>query len=541
MNLTVYFIAVSIVLPCAFVWRRAVGLCLSVAAFLFPCALYAWADVPFRTFCWSWALPLAAVQLMAIPLFRFVYVRFSRWSNGWSKFTMEIEDTNGHLHYVKGIDRGTYINGGSGSGKTASCNLAYAKHAARFAMPVLIHDLKKYELSETLYPVFCDADIPYRVFALFDPERSVRVNPIAPAYLPDEASLRARVKSFILAAQGRESSDSTADFFNNAASSLLEALIWYLRSYEPAYCHLPFVAAILSSPENLHGTVDGRRKPFGKLENMLRSDPQVYSMAAAFFQGAGNADTTGNILQTLVLALNTINTDAGFFLLSDNEIDLRINAPGSCSAFALVNDPKNSTAYAPILAMIADATLTMMSERGGVPAGVLLDEAPELPILRVQNFMATLRSLGIWIVYTTQDMSQIQRTQGGKEYNMRTVLSNLAHQFFGRTSSEQTARYYEALMPQVDKVERSYSSSPNGSSTTRRKVKRPLYERSAFYDLRQGEFVYFHGKVERFRFRYDPSERVLPPAVRAMDAAGMHAVAADIRQAAADFMNRFNR
>ena len=142
-------------------------------------------------------------------------------------------------------------------------------------------------------------------------------------------------------------------------------------------------------------------------------------MAAAFFQGTGNADTTSNILQTLILALNTINTDAGFYLLSDNEINLRINAPGSKIGLGLVNDPRNTTAYAPILAMIADATLTMMSERGGVPAVALLDEAPELPLLRVQNYMATLRSLGICIVYTTQDLSQIQRTQGGKEYNQR--------------------------------------------------------------------------------------------------------------------------
>lgn len=246
-------------------------------------------------------------------------------------------------------------------------------------------------------------------------------------------------------------------------------------------------------------------------------------------------------MQTLILALNTVNTDAGFFLLSDNEVDLRINAPGSCSVLALVNDPKNSTAYAPVLAMIADAVLTMMSERGGVPAGALLDEAPELPILRVQNFMATLRSLGIWIVYTTQDLSQIQRTQGGKEYNMRTVLSNMAHQFFGRTSLEQTAKYYEALMPQVDKVERSYSSSPSGSSTTRRTVKKPLYERAEFYSLEQGEFVYFHGKVERFRFKYDKPCGELPPVVRAMDAAKMHAIASEIRQKAADFMNTFNR
>lgn len=541
MNLFGCFILVSALLPVVRIWKRPIGIFLSVAVVALPCVVYLWVGVPLRTFCWSWALPLFAGQCLLVPAARFLYVRISRLLNGWSKFTLEIEDSDGHLHYVKGINRGTYVNGGSGSGKTASCNLAYARHAARFAMPVLVHDLKKYELSETLYPVFRSAGIPYRAFALFDPERSVRVNPIAPKYLPDEASLRARVKSFILAVQGRESSDSTADFFNNAASSLLEALIWYLKKYCPECCHLPFVTSILSDPENLHGTVGGRRKQFGKLENMLRSDPQVYSMAAAFFQGSGNVDTTGNILQTLILALNTVNTDAGFFLLSDNEVDLRINAPGSRSVLALVNDPKNSTAYAPVLAMVADAVLTMMSERGGVPAGALLDEAPELPILRVQNFMATLRSLGIWIVYTTQDLSQIQRTQGGKEYNMRTVLSNMAHQFFGRTSLEQTAKYYEALMPQVDKVERSYSSSSSGSSTTRRTVKKPLYERAEFYSLEQGEFVYFHGKVERFRFKYDKPAGELPPAIRAMDAAKMHAIASEIRQQAADFMNTFNR
>lgn len=539
MSLTGCVIAVAVVVPMAWIWRRPLGGMLLCGVFVVPAVIYLWAGLPLRTYVWSWALPLGAGLCVSMPAMRWAYVRFSRLLHGWGKFTLEIEDDARHLHYVRGINQGTYINGGSGSGKTASCNMAYARHAARFGMSLLVHDLKKYELSEVLYPVFRNAGIPYYVFALFDPERSVRVNPIAPEYLPDEASLRARVKSFVLAVQGRESSDSTSDFFNNAASSLLEALIWYLKKYCPENCHLPFVMSILDNPENLHLIQGGRRIPFGKLQRMLSSDAQVYSMAAAFFQGAGNVDTTSNILQTLILALNTINTDAGFFLLSENAVDLRINAPGNKLTLGLVNDPKNSMAYAPILAMIADAALTMMSERGGEPAGALLDEAPELPILRVQNFMATLRSLGIWIVYTTQDLSQIQRTQGGKEYNLRTVLSNLAHQFLGRTSLEQTAKYCEGMMPQVDKVERTYSSSSNGSTTTRRTVRKPLYERSEFYRLKQGEFVYFHGKVERFRFRYFETEKCLPPKLRSMDVERMHLLSEEIRLAAAAFMSSF--
>lgn len=536
-----YLLAVSIFLPALLhVWRRAVGILLGVLALTGAAGVYLWAGLSLRTYAWSWAIPLLVGYIILFPLIRRLYVVMSRKLHGWSVFTLEIEDDKGHLHYVKGINQGTYINGGSGSGKTASCNVAYARHAAHFGMSVLLHDLKKYELSESLYPIFRDAGIPYHVFALFDPERSVRINPIAPEYIPDEASLRSRVKSFIMAVQGRESDSSTSDFFNNSASSLLEALIWYLKRYAPEHCHLPFVMSLLNNPEHLQLTNGRKVEPFGRLERMLKADPQVYSMAASFFQGTGNADTTSNILQTLILALNTINTDTGFFLLSANDINLRINAPGSKISLGLVNDPRNSTAYAPILAMIADATLTMMSERGGAPAIALLDEAPELPLLRVQNYMATLRSLGISIVYTTQDLSQIQRTQGGKEYNQRTVLSNLAHQFLGRTSLEQTAKYCEGLMPRVNRIERSYSTSSNGSSTTRRTVKKPLYECSEFYSLAQGEFVYFHGKVERFRFRYNPTAKALPPAVRSLDIPQMQALAAQIREEAATFMTQFN-
>lgn len=525
--------------PLAALWRRAGGIVCAVLVLAASGFLYFRAGLSLRTYAWSCALPLVAAYLVLFPLMRKLYVRVCRRLHGWSRFTLEIEDDKGHLHYVKGINQGTYVNGGSGSGKTASCNVAYARHAAHFGMSVLVHDLKKYELSEVLYPIFRDAGIPYHVFALFDPERSVRLNPIAPGYIPEEASLRSRVKSFVSAVQGRESDSSTSDFFNNSASSLLEALIWYLKRYAPEHCHLPFVMSILNDPEHLRLQEGRRVEPFGRLERMLKADPQVYSMAAAFFQGTGNADTTGNILQTLILALNTINTDSAFYLLSGSDLDLRLNAPGSTVGLGLVNDPRNATAYSPILAMTADAVLTMMSERGGAPAVALLDEAPELPLLRVQNYMATLRSLGISIVYTTQDLSQIQRTQGGKEYNQRTVLSNLAHQFLGRTSLEQTAKYCEGLMPRVDRIERSYSSSPNGGSTTRRTVKRPMYESSEFYSLRQGEFVYFHGRVERFHFRYNPPAAEQLPKIRDLSASQLRDVAGQIRRDAAAFMNRF--
>ncbi|OKZ42549.1 MAG: hypothetical protein BHV68_06315 [Bacteroidales bacterium 43_8] len=298
--------------------------------------------------------------------------------------------------------------------------------------------------------------------------------------------------------------------------------------------------SIINDPDNLHLKEGKKVIPFGRLKKMLGRDPQVSSMASVFFQGADNPETTSNILQTVILALNTINTDAGFFLLSGNDIDLRINRPGNCEALALVNEPKNSSSNAPILAMIADAGLLMMGDQDNDYAVALLDEAAELPSPRVQNYMAYLRSLHVCVVYTTQDLSQIQRTQGGKEFNQRTVLSNLAHQFFGRTRTEQTAKYYEGLMPRIVKTEKSYSSSSNGTTVTSRGVKQPRYIASDFYLLKKGEFVYFYGDVKRFRFKHISGKKELPPKIRSMDRAALHEIAVRIRREANEFMQSFN-
>ena len=190
--------------------------------------------------------------------------------------------------------------------------------------------------------------------------------------------------------------------------------------------------------------------------------------------------------------------------------------------------------------MIADAGLLMMGDQDNDYAVALLDEAAELPSPRVQNYMAYLRSLHVCVVYTTQDLSQIQRPQGGKEFNQRTVLSNLAHQFFGRTRTEQTAKYYEGLMPRIVKTEKSYSSSSNGTTVTSRGVKQPRYIASDFYLLKKGEFVYFYGDVKRFRFKHISGKKELPPKIRSMDRAALHEIAVRIRREANEFMQSFN-
>ena len=109
MTLLGWFLLTAVLIPLLYLWRRPAGILAGLAALLAPGGLYLWAGLSLRTYAWSWALPLLAGQCLLIPLSRFLYVRLCRLFNGWSKFTLEIEDSNGHLHYVKGINQGTAV------------------------------------------------------------------------------------------------------------------------------------------------------------------------------------------------------------------------------------------------------------------------------------------------------------------------------------------------------------------------------------------------------------------------------------------------
>ena len=131
MTLLGWFLLTAVLIPLLYLWRRPAGILAGLAALLAPGGLYLWAGLSLRTYAWSWALPLLAGQCLLIPLSRFLYVRFCRLFNGWSKFTLEIEDSNGHLHYVKGINQGTYINGGQRQDRELQYGLCPARRAVR--------------------------------------------------------------------------------------------------------------------------------------------------------------------------------------------------------------------------------------------------------------------------------------------------------------------------------------------------------------------------------------------------------------------------
>ena len=111
MNLLEYLAIAAALLPVLYIWCKPLGVCAILLGFMVPGYIYVWAGLEIVTYLWSWALPLAAGLIVLIPTYRWVYIRVSRCVNGWSKLTMEVEDSRGHVHYIKRIDDQTYING----------------------------------------------------------------------------------------------------------------------------------------------------------------------------------------------------------------------------------------------------------------------------------------------------------------------------------------------------------------------------------------------------------------------------------------------
>ncbi|SKB98540.1 hypothetical protein SAMN05660903_03633 [Salegentibacter salinarum] len=98
-----------------------------------------------------------------------------------------------------------------------------------------------------------------------------------------------------------------------------------------------------------------------------------------------------------------ITTRKIFFCLSANEISLDLNNPKNPCVVTIVNNPKNETAYSPVIAMIIHTVLRQMSVRNLERAFVLMEEAPTIRLLlNMHRVPSTFRSYDIATLYILQ-------------------------------------------------------------------------------------------------------------------------------------------
>ena len=408
--------------------------------------------------------------------------------------------TSGKDFKIANIERGASVIGSAGSGKTESVVYGFLKHFQQYNFCGVIHDYKDFEITEMACPLWKDQKVPLKIVS-FGPIYH-RVNPIAPRYLPDEESVNeiARVLMENLLEQKEQYASGTTRFFNDAVEGILCGMIWNLKTHHPKLCTLPHLIALY------------QRMNSDQLIEFLSSDITSRAMADAFISGIDSERQTAAVKSTLANAFKKITTRKIFFCLSGHDISLDLNNPKNPAVVTIVNNPKNESAYSPVIAMILHTVIKQMSVRDRKSAFILMEEAPTIRLLHMHRVPATLRSYDIATLYILQDKIQNDLLYGEKA--SKAILANLSYQFFGKVNDPVTAAYYEKFFELVKRDTVSISKGEGLNFDTRiTKTKREVSKLRAdlFFRLKPGEFVaYADGKEKKVQFKYPNIQKDLP-------------------------------
>jgi hypothetical protein len=394
--------------------------------------------------------------------------------------------------------RGILATGGAGSGKTESVAMQVLVNGAEKNFTGLIYDFKFPTLAE-------DAEIMYRAknspikrfFVNFhDIERSHRVNPLNPDYLPSVTYAREYATAII--SNLIPESVQKKDFWTRSATDVLTAVIWFLRQRYPDKCTLPHALAMIASNDKI-------------LIDTLLTEPEcrnlVISIANAMDRKA-DAQTAG-VISTLQSATAQINTPEIAYILSGDDFSLDINNPREPKVVTIGNYPTLADTFAPVISLIFTVALKWMNQQGKEPSFVLLDEAPTLYIPKLDMVPATSRSNKVAVVYMAQDLSQISDQYGHQKAEV--IISNLASQFHGRTTNPKTAQHISNLFGKEDVTYRSVSKQSTlfgerGSSVNYSTQQRERVKVQDMTSLVSGQFVGFavrmDGRSQEVRERF---------------------------------------
>ena len=334
--------------------------------------------------------------------------------------------------------RGIYIQGGAGSGKSASIFEPIIKQIAEQEYTGILYDFKSPELTEKIRASYSGSIVKFRNVDFKNPYQSDRINPIAPNYLTK--SVIVLEYSQTLVNNLIPESIKKADFWSNNTKMILSGVIWWLKEEHPKFCTLPHAISLL-----LHTDI---KMLLDKVSTNYEAAGMVASLKQSFEKEAGNQ--TAGILSTVQTAIAQLNSKDVFWMLSGNDVDLNLNNPQNPTFLCLGNDSTLPQVYAPVISLIISVAMRQMNKPNQQKSVVLLDEAPTIYIPNIEQIPATARSNKIATIFGVQDFSQLVDNYG--QDKAQIILANLGNQFFGRVTNGKTAEMVKNLFSKEDRI-----------------------------------------------------------------------------------------
>ncbi|WP_020527111.1 type IV secretory system conjugative DNA transfer family protein [Flexithrix dorotheae] len=404
-----------------------------------------------------------------------------------SKSGFNLKTQKGYLQILHPED-GIEIVGGAGAGKTMSIIDQLIHQAAQKDYAAFIYDYKYPELTNEAFhslEKFGDRGRNFYTLNFSQLDKSHRVNPIHPEYMPDLTF--AHDYALAILTSLKKEWVAKKDFWAESAILYLKCIFFFLRKNHPQFCDLPHAVLLALSP-------------FPKVLKLLCKDSEI-AYALASIRSAMELDAENQLagmtasLQNPIGALYAKNI---FWVFSGNDFSLDLNDPKNPSWLCVGNWDMVEESISPTVSLVATVVSKLINQQGKQKCLYLCDEIGTLYIPNLEKIPKTGRSRGIVTAVATQDYSVTQLAY--QENYARALSANLGNKFFGMVNDFATAKLASDLFGKEEMLHQSFSAgtSQGGSRISQSQAQtQSLHEKvilppSYIQSLEKGHFV---GKV----------------------------------------------
>lgn len=398
------------------------------------------------------------------------------------KYLLRVPPSSKRL-YLPDINRGVFVGGANGSGKSYSCINPLLRSFFDRGEEVYLYD-NKYHLgnasqSARVAGYALERGYEVYVFAPGYPESGV-INPLD--FLKDEwDGIHAEQLAITINANSRLSKGDSSKgdaFFREAADMLAKALFQYAKGCQHRDILMCFAILTLSDlPKRLFEADEVRQE----------------ELPTAFFQLISSKDSEKTAASIVASALSLFNRFVDWNLL-----------PVFCGSTTIPLEPKrrkliifatsqsSQEVVSPLIAAIIHLlVIKNTSKKRSNSLVCCLDEFPSIYLPRLSNWLNEKREQGFIGILGLQEYSQLEKNYGKETANI--LFTGCVTKFLFSTGNEITANKFSKYLGEEEvintRINRTRGKGEGSSTTQNESAKRPLFEVSQFNTLPKGKAV----------------------------------------------------
>jgi len=392
-----------------------------------------------------------------------------------------------HVGFINIVNpfRGTLLLGTPGSGKSYSVvNEFIRQHSAKGFM-LAVYDFKFPDLTHITYANYqknlnaknIPANTQFHIINLSDVEYSRRVNPIRADYIQTLADAQETAEALIEALKKGSSNSGSDQFFSQSAINFLSATIYFFAKHDAGkYSSFPHVMSFLN-------------KGYEAIFKVLFTQPELISLLSPFksaFENKAFEQLEGQI-GTLKIQISRLATKESFWVLSGDDVDLKITNLQNPAYLIIANNPQTQNVNSACNTLILTRLVRLINTKGNLPCSLIIDEAPTLYFHRLENLMATARSNKVSTLLGLQELPQLKQ-QYGKD-TADTICAICGNIISGSVRNKDTLDWLEKLFGKVKQIKESMSINRNNTTISQNENMDYLIPSAKIANLRTGELV----------------------------------------------------